>query len=66
MPKRKTKRKKRDKSRLLVSLTAIITIGLLEWQAMIHGIDGSLFALSLAVIGAIAGAKAKFLKKVFG
>jgi hypothetical protein len=63
----KSKRRKRDKGRLLVSLTAIGAIVFLEWQALQAGIDGSMLALSFAVIGAIAGAKVtKILKRLFG
>lgn len=65
MVKRKSKGR-RNKAKLLVSLTAIGAIAFLEYQALQAGIDGSLLALSFAIIGGIAGAKIKALKRLLG
>lgn len=62
----KSKRKrKKDRSKLWVSLASIFGIVFLEYQAMIHGIDGSMLALSFAIIGGIAGAKISSLVRRF-
>lgn len=38
-----------------VAAVAVLTIGLLEWQALAHGVDGGLFAATTALIAGIAG-----------
>lgn len=44
-----------------VILAAIAAVAVLESVAMLKGIDGKLFSLSLAVIGALAGLKMRDL-----
>jgi hypothetical protein len=39
----------------IVSICAIIAIALMEWQALVHGIDGTILTLSIAAIAGIAG-----------
>jgi len=39
----------------IVSIVAILTIGLIEWQALVHGIDGTILSLSIAAVAGIAG-----------
>lgn len=49
--------KKMDKYELIIKIAAIAGVTFLEWQALIHGIDGALLSLTFAVIGYIAGVK---------
>jgi len=46
----------------LISISAILVIGILCSIAMLKGIDGALYMSSLAVIGGIAGYQIKGLK----
>lgn len=38
-----------------VAVVAISVVGFLEWQALVHGVDGGLFAATTALIAGIAG-----------
>lgn len=52
---RRTKRSKATKQQTIVCITAIIALTILEGIALWKGIDGQLFALTLAAIAGIAG-----------
>lgn len=51
----KRRQTKHTKTVPLVAVVAIIVIGLLEALALHRGIDGQLFALTIAAIAGIAG-----------
>jgi len=50
-----SKRREIKREDALVVCVAISCISFLEYQAITHGIDGTLFALVLCVIGTIVG-----------
>jgi len=50
---------------LYVRLTAIICITALEVVAMLKGINGAMFGLAIAAVGAIAGTTVKPIAQIF-
>lgn len=50
--------------RAQITATAIITIAILEFIAIRHGIDGKVFALSVSLISGLAGYKIGDLKNL--
>ena len=47
----------------ITPLVAAVIIGLLEWQAMSHGINGTTFTLAIAGIAGLGGYELKQLSK---
>lgn len=41
--------------KLITPCLAIIVLGFLEWQALNHGVDGTLFTVVMTFIGGLAG-----------
>ena len=51
------------KDKAIVTIVAIVCITVLEALALLKGIDGALFSLSLSVIGGLVGYKFKEVKE---
>lgn len=55
-----------NKERLIVetipAIVAIATIGLIEWKALVEGIDGTMLALSYVLVGGLGGYTFKKIK----
>lgn len=47
----------------VVALVAMIVIGVLEWSAMNHGINGTVFTFAIAAIAGLGGYMLKGIAK---
>lgn len=59
------KEKKKSFIKIIPTVTAIISITIMEVKALSMGINGTLFALSCAIVGGLGGYTLKAAKELF-